>query len=86
MMFAPTKLSHLRYSSSSIPTEMSATSAALRRLHGLSEQHRQYKEKLEHQRDELRRLQEQLSQTKTVVELTLPGEMKKAQQEYLNTM
>ncbi|PSR97426.1 hypothetical protein BD289DRAFT_101463 [Coniella lustricola] len=65
---------------------MSASAAARQRLDDLLAQDRLYREKLQAQEDELRRLQSLVLQTRTVVEFTLPTEMQRARQEYMSTV
>lgn len=65
---------------------MSASAAARQRLDNLLAQHREYREKLQAQEDELRKLQSLVLRTRTVVEFTLPNEMKRARREYMSTV
>lgn len=65
---------------------MSATEAARQRLDGLRKQQASYREKLQQQEAELRRLQNDMYQNRTVVEVTMPGEIKKAYGEYLEIL
>lgn len=65
---------------------MSASAAAKQKLDELCKQHDMYREKLRLQEEELRRLQNEICQNRTVVEATMPGEIEKAYGEYLNTL
>lgn len=65
---------------------MSASAAAKQRLDQLHEQHNTYKEKLERQKRGLQHLQMHISQTKTVVDITIPGEIDKAYRQYIDTL
>lgn len=65
---------------------MSATEAARQKLDMLRKQQSSYQEKLQQQEAELRRLQSDLYQNRTVVELTMPREIDRAYREYLETL
>lgn len=66
---------------------MSATTLAAKlRLAGLNEQQREYKSKLGRQQRELQRLEQEMLQTRTVVNVTMPREIQKAEREYLSTL
>lgn len=66
---------------------MSATAIAAKlRLASLNQQQQEYRNKLESQQREIRRLEQELLQTQTVLDVTLPREIRKAQREYLITL
>lgn len=65
---------------------MSASEAARQKLDGLRRQQSSYREKLHQQEAELRRLQNEVHQNRTVVEVTMPGEINKAYGEYLEIL
>lgn len=65
---------------------MSASATAKQKLDQLHAQHNMYKEKLERQEQGLRDLQMHISQIKTVVDITIPGEIDKAYREYIDTL
>lgn len=65
---------------------MSATEAAKQKLEDLRKQLSSYREKLQQQEAELRRLQNDVYQNRTVVEVTMPGEIRKAYGQYLETL
>lgn len=65
---------------------MSAAAAAKQRLDDLHRQLEAYKERLRQQEQDLYRLKAEMSQTRTVVQVTIPSEIGKANKEYACTM
>lgn len=65
---------------------MSAAAAAKQRLDDLHHQLETYKERLRQQEQDLYRLKAEMSQTRTVVQVTIPSEIGKANKEYACTM
>lgn len=68
------------------PSNMSAATAAKQRLDDLHQQLEAYKERLRQQEQDLKRLKVEMSQTRTVVQVTIPSEIGKASKEYAGTM
>lgn len=65
---------------------MSVSAAAKQRVASLREQLTSYRDKLERQEQWARELQTHISQTRTVVDITIPREINKAYREYINTL
>lgn len=65
---------------------MSVSATAKQKLEALHKQLRTYQDTLQQQEQDLRDLQVHLSQTRTVVDWTLPGEIDKAYGEYIDTL
>lgn len=65
---------------------MSASASAKQKVETLHEQLKAYQDKLQRQEQGLRRLQAHISQTRTVVDITMPGEIDKAHREYISTL
>ncbi|KAJ4418063.1 hypothetical protein N0V82_005817 [Gnomoniopsis sp. IMI 355080] len=65
---------------------MSAAAAAKQRLDDLHQQLEAYKKMLSQQEQDLYRLKAEMSQTRTVVQVTIPTEIGKASKEYACTM
>lgn len=65
---------------------MSASAAAKQRVASLQEQLAAYQDKLKRQEQWARELQTNISQTKTVVDMTIPREIDKAYREYVKIL
>lgn len=65
---------------------MSASATAKQKLENLHSQLRAYQDKLQRQEQGLRDMQVHISQIRTVVDWTIPGEIDKAYGEYINTL
>lgn len=66
--------------------KMSASATAKHKVETLQEQLRMYQDTLRRQEQGLRELQAHISQTRTVVNITMPGEIDRAHREYINTL
>lgn len=65
---------------------MSVSAAAKERVASLREQLTSYRDKLERQEQWALELQTHISQTRTVVDITIPREINKAYREYIKTL
>lgn len=65
---------------------MSAAAAAKQRLDELHQQLEAYKERMKQQEQDLNRLKSEMAQTRTVVQVTIPSEIRRANKEYACTM
>lgn len=66
--------------------KMSASATAKQKVETLLEQLKTYQEKLQRQEQGLRELQSHISQTRTVVSMTIPREIERAHREYISTL